>query len=772
MRTFESEPMQSEIPRSSEAVHRRVAVAEVGLRRRAETDARSGLGDEVELAVVGVRSVDDGRSRPEAARLRQQLDRPQTVLREALVDLAGLLARVDVQREWGCRCVPRRSPRATRAGTRGRSVGRAPRGNPALGKPLDVREVGRRRSPAGSGRCRRGRTPRRAARARLPAAPAASAAQDASASRGSGTRRPPCSRPRAARGRRLVLRADGLRCLARRLGEHRVAPRPEVGARRTTAQRPLEAVGVGVDEAGQGQRARHALILSAFRCEPRSEDALSLSNGCPRSPRADRAAAERADDRCASRSCPCSWCCSRAADDGHSWPAAIVFAIAAITDQVDGWLARRLQVESQFGKYADPLADRLMIDVAVIMLFLDDRLPWPALVIIVGRDLLLVLGTRFVLPRGYEFSVSFLGKLATWILYLGIGLVIATPAGTDWPLVIFWIGVGACRSGRRCRMPPPSGGRCGDDFMRTRRGQSVKAVIMAGGEGTRLRPAHLEPAEADGADRRQAVHGAHRRAAARARARRGDRHARVPAPGDRVVLRRRRVDSASRSTTRWRRRPWARRGRCGSPRSVSTSRSSSSRATRSPTSTSRASFASTPRRDAAVTIALKAVDNPLDFGIVVTGEDGRIERFLEKPTWGQVFSDTINTGIYVLDPSVLRHIPDDRRSTSRRSSSRGCSSSAARSTATSARATGRTSATSSSTGRRTSTPSTSRSRSTSRASASGETSGSARAWRSTTSPASRARRSSATTAPYRPRRRSAPTRCSVRTSASASARAS
>jgi CDP-diacylglycerol--glycerol-3-phosphate 3-phosphatidyltransferase len=129
-------------------------------------------------------------------------------------------------------------------------------------------------------------------------------------------------------------------------------------------------------------------------------------------------------------------------DDGHSWPAAIVFAIAAVTDQVDGWLARRLRVESQFGKYADPLADRLMIDVAVVMLFIEDRLPWPALVIIVGRDLLLVLGTRFVVPRGYEFTVSFLGKLATWILYAGIGLVIATPSGTDWPLVIFWIGVG------------------------------------------------------------------------------------------------------------------------------------------------------------------------------------------------------------------------------------------------------------------------------------------------------------------------------------------
>jgi mannose-1-phosphate guanylyltransferase/phosphomannomutase len=63
-------------------------------------------------------------------------------------------------------------------------------------------------------------------------------------------------------------------------------------------------------------------------------------------------------------------------------------------------------------------------------------------------------------------------------------------------------------------------------------------------------------------------------------------------------------------------------------------------------------------REAAVTIGLKAVDNPLDFGIVVTGEDGRIERFLEKPSWGQVFSDTINTGIYVLDPEVLRHVPE------------------------------------------------------------------------------------------------------------------
>src|SRR5438045_4910586 len=65
-------------------------------------------------------------------------------------------------------------------------------------------------------------------------------------------------------------------------------------------------------------------------------------------------------------------------------------------------------------------------------------------------------------------------------------------------------------------------------------------------------------------------------------------------------------------------------------------------------------------KHASVTIGLKSVDNPLEFGIVVTDDEGRIERFLEKPSWGQVFSDTINTGIYVVEPEVLRHVPTDR----------------------------------------------------------------------------------------------------------------
>src|SRR5205823_14309937 len=66
------------------------------------------------------------------------------------------------------------------------------------------------------------------------------------------------------------------------------------------------------------------------------------------------------------------------------------------------------------------------------------------------------------------------------------------------------------------------------------------------------------------------------------------------------------------------------------------------------------------KNGAAATVTLKRVENPLEFGIVITGEDGRVERFLEKPGWGEVFSDTINTGIYVLEREVLKHVPRNR----------------------------------------------------------------------------------------------------------------
>jgi mannose-1-phosphate guanylyltransferase/phosphomannomutase len=62
-------------------------------------------------------------------------------------------------------------------------------------------------------------------------------------------------------------------------------------------------------------------------------------------------------------------------------------------------------------------------------------------------------------------------------------------------------------------------------------------------------------------------------------------------------------------------------------------------------------------REAAATIVLTRVPNPIQYGIVITEDDGRIARFLEKPSWGEVFSDTVNTGIYLLEPEVLSLIP-------------------------------------------------------------------------------------------------------------------
>jgi CDP-diacylglycerol--glycerol-3-phosphate 3-phosphatidyltransferase len=127
------------------------------------------------------------------------------------------------------------------------------------------------------------------------------------------------------------------------------------------------------------------------------------------------------------------------AEGGHSWAAAIVFASAGVTDQLDGWLARRWHVESQFGRIADPLADRLMIDVAIVALWLHGRLPWPALAVILVRDVILVGGYKMLLqPRDYELEINFLGKVATWGLYAAIAFTLATKDGTDWPLWVFW----------------------------------------------------------------------------------------------------------------------------------------------------------------------------------------------------------------------------------------------------------------------------------------------------------------------------------------------
>jgi CDP-diacylglycerol--glycerol-3-phosphate 3-phosphatidyltransferase len=129
------------------------------------------------------------------------------------------------------------------------------------------------------------------------------------------------------------------------------------------------------------------------------------------------------------------------AEGGHSWAAGVVFGIAGITDQIDGFLARRWHVESDFGRIFDPLADRLMIDAAVILLYVADHMPLAGLIVIVGRDVALMAGYKAIAPQGYELKVNILGKAATWLLYAGIFFLLVTDKSTGWPYWVFWAGL-------------------------------------------------------------------------------------------------------------------------------------------------------------------------------------------------------------------------------------------------------------------------------------------------------------------------------------------
>ena len=243
------------------------AVPEVGLGRRAGADAGARLGDEVELAIVRMRGMDDRGSRSEAAGPGEELDRANAVLLEALVDLAWLLVGVDVERKGVLRRHSGRSPRASRR-ARADGVGGEPDPEASFAEALDlvqvfgggvlaealeaaarVRGVEEDEGDAGCVGSLRGRE-------RLLEAEVVELAD-----RG------------VAGGEHLavdllVLGADALGALLVGEREHRVAPGPEVAALGAPAERSLEGVAVRVDEAGDREPLRHEATLSAGRARP------------------------------------------------------------------------------------------------------------------------------------------------------------------------------------------------------------------------------------------------------------------------------------------------------------------------------------------------------------------------------------------------------------------------------------------------------------------------------------------------------------------------
>ncbi|NER00041.1 MAG: NTP transferase domain-containing protein [Cyanothece sp. SIO2G6] len=68
------------------------------------------------------------------------------------------------------------------------------------------------------------------------------------------------------------------------------------------------------------------------------------------------------------------------------------------------------------------------------------------------------------------------------------------------------------------------------------------------------------------------------------------------------------------------------------------------------------------RQGAKATLVLARVPNPFEFGVVITNAEGRIQRFLEKPSTSEIFSDTVNTGTYILEPEVLPYLPKNQES--------------------------------------------------------------------------------------------------------------
>jgi CDP-diacylglycerol--glycerol-3-phosphate 3-phosphatidyltransferase len=124
-----------------------------------------------------------------------------------------------------------------------------------------------------------------------------------------------------------------------------------------------------------------------------------------------------------------------AVDGGTNWrwrtAAAAVFVAASITDRYDGHLARRWEVVSDFGKIADPIADKALIGAGLVVLSLQGRLWWWMTVVILVRELLVTL-LRFIVIRRGVIPAAKGGKIKTVVQTVAVGLfVLPLPAALD-----------------------------------------------------------------------------------------------------------------------------------------------------------------------------------------------------------------------------------------------------------------------------------------------------------------------------------------------------
>jgi CDP-diacylglycerol--glycerol-3-phosphate 3-phosphatidyltransferase len=127
------------------------------------------------------------------------------------------------------------------------------------------------------------------------------------------------------------------------------------------------------------------------------------------------------------------------AEDATSTGAALIFAAAASTDFLDGYLARHANAQSDFGRIVDPLADRLLIDLALILLVYHQRLEWWLAAPVLLRDALLAVVFR-ARHEATEVRVNMVGKAGTAAIMLSLFLLMLTP--DNWPKIIYVLGLG------------------------------------------------------------------------------------------------------------------------------------------------------------------------------------------------------------------------------------------------------------------------------------------------------------------------------------------
>ncbi|MBR6186051.1 MAG: CDP-diacylglycerol--glycerol-3-phosphate 3-phosphatidyltransferase [Clostridia bacterium] len=114
---------------------------------------------------------------------------------------------------------------------------------------------------------------------------------------------------------------------------------------------------------------------------------------------------------------------------GWAVPAAAVFAAAAVTDFLDGYIARKKNLVTVFGKFADPVADKILVLTAMVFLCADGRLPAWAVSVVAARELM-VDGLRLVaVGKGNVIAAGWAGKIKTNVQYFCVLAGMLLPLG-------------------------------------------------------------------------------------------------------------------------------------------------------------------------------------------------------------------------------------------------------------------------------------------------------------------------------------------------------